>query len=410
MSLIDQLYERIEDPSEVSVYDQSDSEITQFFANRTIFITGVTGFLGKCLLEKLLRSCRKIKHIYILIREKSNETIEERTDKYFNHVIFDRLRQEYRDFQRKVTPIKGDLINEDLGLSEKDKQRIINEVNIIYHNAANVQFLEKVRVSLKTNVLGTKRMLDLARECKHMEAFIYVSTAYSHLYTKNIEEKCYPFAADINVIYQAIEADEKSEDRLNEEALKLLIGRHPNIYTYTKAFSEELVRQYGQNADFAHIIYRPSIVTATYREPIPGWWANTLGPVLIFLAGPMGMGHIGYLLDVPIDFIPCDLTVNALFAITRDGHSQWKNGHNQTLVYNYGSSTTNPCTLKMGYELSHKIPYNERPQKAVWYNFMIFTDHYWLFLILHMLLHFIPACIADLVLILSSKTPSILLR
>lgn len=173
--------------------------------------------------------------------------------------IFDGLRGKFRDFRNKVTVIKGDLAIEGLGLSADDKNRIINEVNVIYHNAANVQFNEKVRISLRVNVLGTKSMLDLAQECKHLEIFVYVSTAYSHCYRKDIEEKCYPFAADIKSIYAAIEADEKTEGGLREDDFKLLIGRHPNIYTYTKAFSEDLIRQYAQNAKFAHVIYRPSI-------------------------------------------------------------------------------------------------------------------------------------------------------
>jgi FlaA1/EpsC-like NDP-sugar epimerase len=35
---------------------------------RSIFITGATGFVGKVLVEKLLRSCPDIAKIYILVR------------------------------------------------------------------------------------------------------------------------------------------------------------------------------------------------------------------------------------------------------------------------------------------------------------------------------------------------------
>nr|QGV11528.1 truncated FAR16 [Tetrastichus brontispae] len=260
MSSIDEIYERIGDKSVESVcYKKSDSEIAQFFAGRTLFITGVTGFLGKCMLEKLLRSCSKIKHIYVLMRESKNESLEERKRNFLQHTIFDRLRQECSDFQSKVTALKGDLEQEDLGLSADDKNTIINEVNVIYHNAANVLFFEKVRVSLRVNILGTKRMLELAEECRQLDLFVYVSTAYSHCYQKNIEEKFYPFATDLNAIYEAIETDKKAENGLSEDDLKLLIGRHPNIYTYTKAFSEDMVRQCAQNANFALAVYRPSI-------------------------------------------------------------------------------------------------------------------------------------------------------
>jgi FlaA1/EpsC-like NDP-sugar epimerase len=35
----------------------STSAIASFFYKKIIFITGATGFVGKCLIEKLFRSC-----------------------------------------------------------------------------------------------------------------------------------------------------------------------------------------------------------------------------------------------------------------------------------------------------------------------------------------------------------------
>lgn len=42
--------------------------INNFFENKKILITGVTGFVGKVLLEKILRCVPTIEFIYILIR------------------------------------------------------------------------------------------------------------------------------------------------------------------------------------------------------------------------------------------------------------------------------------------------------------------------------------------------------
>lgn len=50
----------------------NDSLISSFYANKSIFITGASGFMGKVLVEKLLRSCSNIKSIYILLRTKKN--------------------------------------------------------------------------------------------------------------------------------------------------------------------------------------------------------------------------------------------------------------------------------------------------------------------------------------------------
>lgn len=52
--------------------------IPAVFAGKNIFITGASGFLGKVLLEKLLRSCPGIGNVYVLLREKKGKNPEER--------------------------------------------------------------------------------------------------------------------------------------------------------------------------------------------------------------------------------------------------------------------------------------------------------------------------------------------
>lgn len=54
--------------------------VANFYKNKTIFITGATGFMGKVLLEKLLRSCPDIKKCYTLVRPKKNQTPQERIE------------------------------------------------------------------------------------------------------------------------------------------------------------------------------------------------------------------------------------------------------------------------------------------------------------------------------------------
>lgn len=47
-----------------------DVSIAEFYGGKNILITGATGFMGKVLVEKLLRDCGDVKCIYILVRMK----------------------------------------------------------------------------------------------------------------------------------------------------------------------------------------------------------------------------------------------------------------------------------------------------------------------------------------------------
>lgn len=62
---------------------EEDSEIQKFFADSSVFITGGTGYLGKLILEKLLRSCPDVKRIYILVREKKGKDNKKRFEEIF---------------------------------------------------------------------------------------------------------------------------------------------------------------------------------------------------------------------------------------------------------------------------------------------------------------------------------------
>lgn len=64
--------------------------IEDFYTNKNVFITGATGFLGKVLLEKLLRSCQGIKTIYVLARARADMTPQQRIEKILQSKVFGR--------------------------------------------------------------------------------------------------------------------------------------------------------------------------------------------------------------------------------------------------------------------------------------------------------------------------------
>uniref|UniRef100_A0A8C9G7G0 Fatty acyl-CoA reductase n=1 Tax=Pavo cristatus TaxID=9049 RepID=A0A8C9G7G0_PAVCR len=54
--------------------------IPEYYEGKNVLLTGATGFMGKVLLEKLLRSCPKVKAVYVLVRPKAGQTPEARIE------------------------------------------------------------------------------------------------------------------------------------------------------------------------------------------------------------------------------------------------------------------------------------------------------------------------------------------
>lgn len=52
--------------------------IPEYYEGKNVLITGATGFMGKVLLEKLLRSCSGVKAAYVLVRPKAGQAPDAR--------------------------------------------------------------------------------------------------------------------------------------------------------------------------------------------------------------------------------------------------------------------------------------------------------------------------------------------
>lgn len=65
--------------------------VSQTFVGKTIFITGGSGFLGKVLIEKILRKCPDVERIYLLLRPKKGAGPKQRLDAIFSSVVSGRI-------------------------------------------------------------------------------------------------------------------------------------------------------------------------------------------------------------------------------------------------------------------------------------------------------------------------------
>lgn len=67
------------------------TSLTNFYKNKNIFITGSTGFVGVCLLEKILRTIPEHGVIYLLLRPKRGKEIGDRLEEIKKNQIFDEI-------------------------------------------------------------------------------------------------------------------------------------------------------------------------------------------------------------------------------------------------------------------------------------------------------------------------------
>jgi fatty acyl-CoA reductase len=66
---------------------KNPSSIAEFYQDKSIFITGSTGFMGKVLVEKLLRSCPGIDRVYLLLRPSKGKDIACRLEELINNEV-----------------------------------------------------------------------------------------------------------------------------------------------------------------------------------------------------------------------------------------------------------------------------------------------------------------------------------
>eukprot|EP00042_Codosiga_hollandica_P041548 m.370617 g.370617 ORF g.370617 m.370617 type:complete len:518 (-) comp56134_c1_seq2:44-1597(-) len=286
------------------------SEVADFFAGRSVLLTGATGFLGKCFLEKLLRSCPKVEKIFVLVRGRGTQSPQERVAAVLANELFSRVKTEQPNFAEKVVPVAGELTEPNLALTQDTVDMLAEHVSVVIHSAATVKFTEKIKLAVELNVISVRRMIQLASKFKHLVSYVHVSTAYAHTNRAFIEERTYQPSFDPQKL---IDVTSALDVDLAETLTPQLIGERPNTYTFTKSIAEHLMATEGK--DLPAIIVRPSIVGSTWKEPFPGWVDNFNGPVGCAFAGGTGIMRIMYGgKDVIPDLVPVDVAVNHILA------------------------------------------------------------------------------------------------
>lgn len=141
-----------------------------------------------------------------------------------------------------------------MGLSGEQRDRVCKDTNIVFHCAATLRLEANLKDAINMNTSGTKRVLDLCRDMKHLKAFIHLSTAFCYCDQEVLLEKVYDCEHHPEDLIRLAEwMDVKALEKVTPDLLK----PHPNTYTYSKRLAEILVQNEYPNLPVC--ITRPSI-------------------------------------------------------------------------------------------------------------------------------------------------------
>jgi len=379
----------------------NNSPVVEFYNDKTVFITGATGFMGKVLVEKLLRSTN-VKKLLVLIRPKKGVKTELRLKTLLESSVFDRLKKLDPDRLRRVEAVNGDITEEDFGIDEDSRKMLIENVDVIFHSAATVRFDEELTKSVAMNLGAVSTVIKLAKQMKHLASFVDVSTAYCNCDLKQIEERIYSAPVDPQAIMDLCKV--LDAEKLNTPAVtQAMIGDKPNTYTFTKALAENILEIEGKGLPVA--IIRPSIVAAAWKDPFPGWVDNFNAATGVLAGAGKGILRTAFIKrDCTADMVPVDVCINLMCVMAWRLATAPAPAPNIP-VFNCTSGAVNGLTWgrieSEGLPIIHRNPY----EGVFWYPGGSYKENYYVNRFFQLWFHYGPAHLVDLLYRLMGRKP-----
>ncbi len=215
---------------------------------RTVFLTGITGFVGR----RLARALAEQGHsVLALVRPESRDLAE-------------RNLAEHPPSASRVTLLEGDLRHESL-LRPSDRTRVLAEVDSVIHCAGLADPAVDRDLAQQTIELGTARLLELAGEIPALRRFVHLSCAsvagnHRGLFTEDMLRVGQDFSSHADA------ARASAEERVIASGLPALLVRPSAIVG--DSTTGEVDAQIGPTrlitALFGHAQHRPSLPLAPF--------------------------------------------------------------------------------------------------------------------------------------------------
>jgi HAD superfamily hydrolase (TIGR01490 family) len=374
----------------------------QRLGGKNVLVTGVTGFLGQAVFERLLIDFPKTR-VTLLVRPQLGSTGRQRVESLMGRPAFGTLRDRVgnealaRILEERVEVVEGDFSERELELP--------GGIDVVIHCAATVSFDPPIDEGFQTNLLGAVAFYEAVLAANAAPHLLHVSTAYVAGNRKGVIPEAtldhdVDWRAEAELALRArddVEAAsrkpelldsflrkaraehgragpqsvaEDAEERRKSWVTKRLVqyGRAraqtlgwPDNYTFTKAMGERAVEGLAAAHHAPLSIVRPSIIESSYAHPFPGWIEGFKMAEPIILA--YGRGTIPEFPGIPegiIDIIPADYVVNAILAAAANPPAP-----EAPAYYHVSSGSRNPLQYKGLYEyVKEYYEANPLPQQS----------------------------------------------
>ena len=362
--------------------------IAERLAGKNVLLTGVTGFLGQAIFERLLKDFPDTR-ITLLVRPQLGSLGRQRVESILGRPTFNALRDEVGgDAIKAILDERVDVVDGDFS---RELPSLPGDIDVVIHCAATVSFDPPIDEGFQTNLLGAVRLYEAALAANAAPHLVHVSTAYVAGVRKGVIPEAtldhrVDWRAEAELALHArddVEAASRkpeildsflrkaraehgragpqsvaddAEERRKSWVTKRLVqyGRAraqtlgwPDNYTFTKAMGERAVEELAAEHGAPLSIVRPSIIESALKHPFPGWIEGFKMAEPIILA--YGRGTIPEFPGIPegiVDIIPADFVVNAILAAAATPPESDKPAY-----YHVSSGARNPLQFHGLYEV-----------------------------------------------------------
>jgi HAD superfamily hydrolase (TIGR01490 family) len=315
-------------------------------------MTGVTGFVGEALLERLLSDFPDTR-VVALVRPRGGQDGAARMRRQLRKPAFAALRQRLGDGAVEALMARVEVLDGDLAAMPD----LPADIDLVIHCAGEVSFDPPVDEGFSTNLGGVQELLRAATAGGGRPHIVHVSTAYvaglrsGHIAEGRLvhdvdwaaeqaaaartrqgaedasrtPERSAEFLAEAQKKHlragaQTVSRDAEDRRRtwvrerlVRSGAERARVLGWTDCYTFTKALAERYLED--SHGDLPLTIVRPSIIESALARPFPGWIEGfKMAEPLILAYGRGEFPDFPASPDAIIDIIPVDIVVNAILA------------------------------------------------------------------------------------------------